>query len=286
VPEEVTEEANWEQSKSRMNQNISNLLAISKTYSTLLDEVTINTKNNKQQQQKQPELQKQQKQQQQQQRDLSENSSTQEFKNYLEGLKQNYLAKLTMSCPSKLMTNAIPVSAATAAVRRSLHFDVDDNDEDEVVDQMPTATTTTTAAAAAATGISSTLSLNYKRNNNNNINNAENENEIISDKMPELSKPQIMARLIQIREYLKQAYSMLSTLQSTSSAASSSSSTNDLTQSALQTNKLYSLIDHLKDQEKGYLDLLNSLSEFQYLADSLISVESSNRCSKASPVES
>ena len=90
-----------------------------------------------------------------------------------------------------------------------------------------------------------------------------------------------MSRLVQIREYLKQAYSMLATLQTS----------NDLVRKKLlfaqtpqlfffyifrkffskvsysnQMNKLHSLIDHLKDQEKGYMDLLNSFIKFQQMA--------------------
>lgn len=34
-------------------------------------------------------------------------------------------------------------------------------------------------------------------------------------------------------------------------------------------NKLHNLIDHLKDQEKGYMDLLNSLSKFQEMNDNM-----------------
>jgi len=38
-------------------------------------------------------------------------------------------------------------------------------------------------------------------------------------------------------------------------------------------NKLHSLIDHLKEQEKGYLDLLNSFSKFQQLTTNLFPME-------------
>jgi hypothetical protein len=41
-----------------------------------------------------------------------------------------------------------------------------------------------------------------------------------------------------------------------------------------QMNKLHSLIDHLKEQEKGYLDLLNSFSKFQHLTTNILPVES------------
>jgi hypothetical protein len=41
-----------------------------------------------------------------------------------------------------------------------------------------------------------------------------------------------------------------------------------------QMNKLHSLIDHLKEQEKGYLDLLNSFSKFQQLTTNILPVES------------
>lgn len=76
---------------------------------------------------------------------------------------------------------------------------------------------------------------------------------------PELSKQQILSRLVQIREYLKQSYTMLSTLQDS----------NDLTNYASQMNKLHSLIEHLKEQEKGYMDLLRSLSKFQSINGNL-----------------
>jgi len=65
-----------------------------------------------------------------------------------------------------------------------------------------------------------------------------------------LSKTQLLTRLVQIREYLKQAYSMLTSLQTS----------NDLSKCESQMNKIYTMIDHLKEQEKGYMDLLNSLN--------------------------
>ncbi len=68
-----------------------------------------------------------------------------------------------------------------------------------------------------------------------------------------MTKSQILSRLVQIREYLKQSYKMLSTLQDS----------NDLVNYAAQMNKLHSLIEHLKDQEKGYMDLLKSFSKFR-----------------------
>ena len=71
---------------------------------------------------------------------------------------------------------------------------------------------------------------------------------------------------MQIREYLKQAYTMLSTLQDS----------NDLANYASQMNKLHSLIDHLKDQEKGYMDLLDSFSKFQQLTKSLYNDSTAN----------
>ncbi len=54
---------------------------------------------------------------------------------------------------------------------------------------------------------------------------------------------------------------MLSTLQDS----------NDLINYASQMNKLHSLIEHLKDQEKGYMDLLKSFSKFRSLNASLTS---------------
>jgi hypothetical protein len=66
-------------------------------------------------------------------------------------------------------------------------------------------------------------------------------------------KAQIIQRLAQIQDYLKQAYLMLNKLDNDSSSSSSSM---DYT---LQVNKLHTMINHLKDQEKGYINVLNSL---------------------------
>ena len=56
---------------------------------------------------------------------------------------------------------------------------------------------------------------------------------------------------------------------------------------ASQMNKLHSLIDHLKEQEKGYLDLLNSFSKFQQLTTNLFPMDaelnSSNSNSNSNP---
>lgn len=187
---------------------------------------------------------------------LNANSSTAEFKKYLEDLKRNYLEKLTFSCPSKmtqsqsapldrmnqssmkssehnLMTRNTPITSLNqhSNIRRSLFFDSKLNEES--LDE----------------------NIFFQKKTQSNIE----QQEIKSDAMfetPELTKTQILARLVQIREYLKQSYAMLSTLQTS----------NDLTNYASQMNKLHSLIDHLKEQEKGYLDLLNSFSKFQQLA--------------------
>ncbi|XP_077983903.1 pericentriolar material 1 protein-like isoform X6 [Glandiceps talaboti] len=60
---------------------------------------------------------------------------------------------------------------------------------------------------------------------------------------------QIVARLMQIRDYQKQASAMLSNLQNSSDRASNTD----------QIRKLERLIDHLKDQEKGYMGLLQRM---------------------------
>ena len=67
-------------------------------------------------------------QQQQQQNDLNEsfspskpldeNSSTAEFRKYLDDLKKSYLEKLTFSCPSKLLTNSLNLTE----MRKSKNF--------------------------------------------------------------------------------------------------------------------------------------------------------------------
>jgi hypothetical protein len=51
---------------------------------------------------------------------------------------------------------------------------------------------------------------------------------------------------------------------------------------ASQMNKLHSLIDHLKDQEKGYLDLLNSFSKFQQLTTNIFPVDSETNINQSS----
>lgn len=51
---------------------------------------------------------------------------------------------------------------------------------------------------------------------------------------------------------------------------------------ASQMNKLHSLIDHLKDQEKGYLDLLNSFSKFQQLTTNIFPVNSETNINQSS----
>ena len=47
--------------------------------------------------------------------------------------------------------------------------------------------------------------------------------------------------------------------------------------------KLHSLIEHLKDQEKGYMDLLQSFSKFQNLASNLYTIDSDSVNTKTSP---
>ncbi|XP_070552866.1 pericentriolar material 1 protein-like isoform X23 [Ptychodera flava] len=60
---------------------------------------------------------------------------------------------------------------------------------------------------------------------------------------------QIVARLMQIRDYQKQASAMLSNLQNSTDRATNTD----------QLRKLERLIDHLKDQEKGYTGLLQRM---------------------------
>lgn len=52
---------------------------------------------------------------------------------------------------------------------------------------------------------------------------------------------------------------------------------------ASQINKIHSLIDHLKDQENGYMDLLNSFSKFQELTTSLYSSDANKAKSDNKP---
>ncbi|CAF0749445.1 unnamed protein product [Brachionus calyciflorus] len=184
---------------------------------------------------------------------LNQNSTTVEFKKYLEELKRNYLEKLTFSCPPKLTKNTSNKSTGQEI-----------NSKLKSVENLSNFLRSDSSSSAKRTLLYDEKSINKNpnqlenfmeshENKNLNLYQQKNSNE------PELSNTQILSRLVQIREYLKQAYSMLTTLQT---------SNNPFNYSA-QMNKLHSLIDHLKDQEKGYMDLLNSFSKFQQLNPSL-----------------
>lgn len=245
-------------------------------------------------------------QQQQQQNDLNEsfspskpldeNSSTAEFRKYLDDLKKSYLEKLTFSCPSKLLSNSLNLTDMRKSkfameknnyndngislrssenihnlllnnnsnkptlfsdgtnVRRSLLYDYNKNDSllaginnDVKKDNLYTKSNMNISSINKDNQVNlledkeNINDLIYKNNNNDNG----------FQLTPDLTKTQMLSRLVQIREYLKQAYTMLATLQTS----------NDLTNYASQMNKLHSLIDNLKDQEKGYMDLLESFHE-------------------------
>ena len=211
---------------------------------------------------------------------LDHNSSTDEFRKYLDDLKKNYLDKLSFSCPSKV--------TAPQDAESKLYSGTDKLKSSENV--MNLIKKARLADQATDSGISSSFSarrsLFFDQNSGGDKANKlykyerkpppprEEESEAAAEKAdllslsqdlakehPELTNTQILSRLMQIREYLKQAYTMLSTLQES----------NDLVSYASQMNKLHSLIDHLKDQEKGYMDLLDSFSKFQQLTKSLYS---------------
>lgn len=201
---------------------------------------------------------------------LDGNSTTAEFRKYLNDLKRNYLEKLTFSCPSKLteskanMNNSKGVenncndygslnsAQANSNIRRSLYFGnkMENLDEDKPLKIKPSFT-----AFKSDTLDKNDIGTHIKL-----------------DKIleaPELTKSQILSRLVQIREYLKQSYTMLSTLQES----------NDLINYSTQMNKLHSLIEHLKEQEKGYMDLLKSFSKFQNITSNLYSMETKENAS-------
>ncbi len=214
---------------------------------------------------------------------LDENSSTAEFRKYLENLKQSYLEKLTFSCPPKMLTNSLnltskksifpnwntentdsiakmvknssqeniknlllnnsrPLLSENSNVRRSLLYDYNKNDS------LISEESGRNASNKKQSLLSAKSSFNVS-----NRNDELKENHALSSlddtSLPlDLTKTQVLSRLVQIREYLKQAYTMLATLQTS----------NDLSNYSSQMNKLHSLIDHLKDQEKGYMELLDS----------------------------
>ena len=238
----------------RMNQNLNQLTdAFSKTssksaFSKLLDAGTLPTESDDQAQQ-QPSS------------GLNENSSTAEFRNYLDDLKRNYMAKLTYSCPTKqpqisslsqdkLLTSTGLKKGQTT--RRSLYFN-----------EQPAADETKKAQLL----YSKILPVPCEPAKTRSVEDNEEEEDVEMDKLtkdgeggqPELSRTQITSRLIQVREYLKHAYSMISSMHLS----------NDSINQTAQINKLHTMIDHLKDQEKGYMDLLNSFSKYQQLTDSI-----------------
>jgi hypothetical protein len=159
---------------------------------------------------------------------LDQNSSTMEFRKYLEDLKRNYLEKLTFSCPPKLqpktLSNKVSMAKPTASTftaqlthpnklksvenvnaRRSLNYN--------------------SSLPANFEGFSNVSKENKLNRSSKNLSASSNEfkeaglngyatagsNGLVET--PELNKSQILSRLVQIREYLKQAYSMLATLQ-------------------------------------------------------------------------
>ncbi len=160
---------------------------------------------------------------------LDHNSSTDEFRQYLEDLKKNYLEKLTLT-QEKKSNEEEKLKSVENVMNLVKKVKVDDSNLDET-----------------SKSIENREDLKMDEDN---------------DESPELTSGQILSRLMQIREYLKQAYTMLSTLQDS----------NDLANYASQMNKLHSLIDHLKDQEKGYMDLLESFSKYQQLTKGLYEV--------------
>lgn len=136
------------------------------------------------------------------------------YKNYLNNLKRNYLENLTLTTSP----SSINKSSTT---KRKIIFTPDTKKDQSL-----------------------SLRDNIVKNSNNNDD---------QHQQTQLSTTQILSRLVQIREYLKQAYSMLTTLQTS----------NDISSYSTQLEKLNSLIDHLRDQEKGYMDLLNSIIAYQ-----------------------
>ena len=160
---------------------------------------------------------------------LDHNSSTDEFRQYLEDLKKNYLEKLILT-QEKKSNEEEKLKSVENVMNLVKKVKVDDSNLFE-----------------ASKSIEPRADLKMDEDN---------------DESPELTSGQILSRLMQIREYLKQAYTMLSSLQDS----------NDLANYASQMNKLHSLIDHLKDQEKGYMDLLESFSKYQQLTKGLYDV--------------
>ena len=157
---------------------------------------------------------------------LDHNSSTDEFRKYLEDLKKNYLEKLTLT-QEKNSIEKEKLKSTENVMNLVKRVKIANGSNDDA----------------------------KKANTQRQESNVDED----LDESPELTSGQILSRLMQIREYLKQAYTMLSSLQDS----------NDLANYASQMNKLHSLIDHLKDQEKGYMDLLESFSKYQQLTRGL-----------------
>ncbi|RMZ95159.1 pericentriolar material 1 isoform X1, partial [Brachionus plicatilis] len=189
--------------------------------------------------------------------DLKNSSqSAAEFKRYLEDLKRSYLEKLAFSCPPKI-TKKISTLQSDANDQSS----IDNNNKLKSVENLSNFLKKKSDLYANETNSARRALFNDK---NKSQEETSDKKSLLIDQNsaePELSNTQILSRLVQIRDYLKQAYSMLTTLQT---------SNNPINYSA-QMNKLHCLIDHLKDQEKGYMDLLNSLSKFQEMNQSIYS---------------
>ena len=184
---------------------------------------------------------------------LNPNSTTAEFKRYLDDLKKNYLEKLTFSCPSKL---APPQPRTNFANNRLKSV--------ENINNLISKANNNTLTQARRSLLFDTKSL-------ENIEEEEQlrkkrEERMKREENSELTRTQITSRLVQIREYLKQAYALLSTLQIS----------NDIVNHAGQMSKIHSLIDHLKEQEKGYMELLSSFAKIEHLTTSFYSDEANN----------
>ena len=263
---------------------------------------------------------------------LDGNSSTAEFKSYLNEVKRAYLDKLTFSCPSKLSAthhhHYYQQQQQQQQQKQQQRSTRDEDDGDEVEEEhasvydtaaafrrlapnninnssnnkMPhlyhatTSKVPTTAKTPQRGAIDSAATLSARRSllfdtsvaeNKSNLAkssfNLPSSNNYVDDvisagsvsgagaetsqqqQQPELTKTQILSRLVQIREYLKQSYGMLATLQTS----------NDLLNYSTQMSKLHSLIEHLKDQERGYMQLLDSFDRYQHMAATAVANPSS-----------
>lgn len=206
---------------------------------------------------------------------LNANSSTAEFKKYLDDVKKNYLEKLTFSCPSKVSykPNSIQNTTTTSTTNNNVSYKL--KSVENINSLLASRATPVTSLLNQANPARRSLFFDSRINEETSLDDDDDDsfkkkssNELADQfrqddlfQAPDLTKSQILSRLVQIREYLKQSYSMLSTLETS----------NELTNYATQMSKLHSLIDHLKEQEKAYLDLLNSFSKYQQLTSSLTS---------------